>query len=107
MLQNIFFFFVIFRHVVFAFTCFFFFLICSHEPTEKGLRKWLFQGGNREIFFFFFKKCSSYLIYTVKLITEKDWSKKEKRKKTGKEGGREKTRDWFPIDLYLDSVSLS
>lgn len=58
-------------------------------------------------FFFFFKKCSSYLIYTVKLITEKDWGKKEKRKKTGKEGGREKTRDWFPIDLYLDSVSLS
>lgn len=56
---------------------------------------------------FFFKKCSSYLIYTVKLITEKDWGKKEKRQKKEREGGREKTRDWFPIDLYLDSVSLS
>ena len=38
--------------------------------------------------FFFFKKCSSYLIYTVKLITEKDWGKKEKRKKKGREGER-------------------
>lgn len=32
--------------------CFCFYFICSHEPTEKGLQKWIFQGGNREIFFF-------------------------------------------------------
>lgn len=30
----------------------------------------------------------------------------EGRREGPREGEREKTRDWFPIDLHLDSVSL-
>lgn len=43
----------------FCFYCFFF-LVWSHKPTEKGLEKLIFQGGNgrRTSFFFFLKKCS-------------------------------------------------
>lgn len=29
------------------------------------------------------------------------------KEKEERKGGREKTRDWFPTDIYLDSVSLS
>lgn len=42
-----FFFFVIFQaRTVFIFTVFFF-LVWNHKPTEKGLEKLIFQGGNR------------------------------------------------------------
>lgn len=37
----------------FCFYCFFFFLVWSHKPTEKGLEKLIFQGGNRRCTFVF------------------------------------------------------
>lgn len=59
--KRIFFFFLsFFRHVLFLFLLFFF-LVWSHKPTEKGLEKLIFQGGNgrrTSFFFFFLKKCS-------------------------------------------------
>lgn len=54
------FFFVIFQARTFLFLLFFF-LVWSHKPTEKGLEKLIFQGGNwrRTSFFFFFKEVHS------------------------------------------------
>lgn len=48
-----------FRHALFLFLLFFS-LVWSHKPTEKGLEKLVFQGGNRRrtSFFSFLKKCS-------------------------------------------------
>lgn len=53
-----------FRHVLFLFLLFFF-LVWSHKPTEKGLEKLIFQGGNgrRTSFFFFFFKEVQLIIY--------------------------------------------
>lgn len=57
-----FFFFVIFQARTFFVFTVFFFLVWSHKPTEKGLEKLIFQGGNGRrtsfFFFFFLKKCS-------------------------------------------------
>lgn len=61
---------------------------------KKGLQKWIFQGGNREIVF---KEVQS----VPNLHSETNHKKMADAKK-GKE-----IRDWFPIDLCLDSFSFS
>lgn len=63
---------------------------------KKGLQKWIFQGGNREIVF-------KEVQLVPNLHSETNHKKMaDAKKKKGKE-----IRDWFPIDLCLDSFSFS
>lgn len=68
MLQKRFFFLSFFRHVLFLFLLFFFPLVWSHKPTQKGLEKLIFQGGNgrRTSFFFFPFKEVQLMIYFIR-----------------------------------------
>lgn len=62
---------------------------------KKGLQKWIFQGGNREIVF-------KEVQLVPNLHSETNHTQKNGWCKKGKE-----IKDWFPIDLRLDSFSFS
>lgn len=62
---------------------------------KKGLLKWIFQGGNREIVF-------KEVQLVPNLHSETNHTQKWLMHKKGEE-----IRDWFLIDLRLDSFSFS
>lgn len=61
---------------------------------KKGLQKWIFQGGNREIVF-----------KEVQLVPNLHSETNHKKMADAKKG--KEIRDWFPIDLRLDSFRFS
>lgn len=62
---------------------------------KKGLLKWIFQGGNREIVF-------KEVQLVPNLHSETNHTQKWPMQKKERE-----IRDWFPIDFRLDSFSFS